>query len=723
MKNAAQQPECTVKRFALLSLKWKPVVITAITFPTAYWAFENYDWSTFFQYCHYAIHWGRIQLQLDSGAASPLWIMTPAILVAWWAITLRTAFETPPNWVRILVSIVFVILQLGYLTFRLVATLNLDTPFNAVFSLLFFASEVFLHVRIILGYLSLFRLTNRSAQADVSAEIVRSGKYLPTVDVFIPTYSEPMEMLERSIIGCQAMTYPNKTIWLLDDRRRPLMRALAQRLGCRYMDRPDNSHAKAGNLNHALKRTRAELVVSFDADFIPTRDFLERTIGFFLDPKVALVQTPQHFFNQDAVQRNLGLERVIEGEQTLFFRVLQPGRDTFNAIVCHGTSWVARRSALEEIGLIPTETITEDWATSIKLQAVGYKLLYLNEALSAGLAADTCGEFIQQDSRWAQGTLQGIFASTNPLTIPGLNWKQRVLHFSGILYYAGSACTLFNLLAPLFYLFLGIMMLRMSIAEMLFFRLPFILGYYMLYSWLTLGYRSPFWTELYETFFAPSIGLTVLWTMIRPFGATFRVTNKTRRPRQLTLNLQVSTPFIILIALHLIGLALAFFTAENREHPELFGIILYFTLGNLPLLWICLLASMDIHRSHPFRRFKHALDFQLSWDSGSLRGKSLLLSENEITLKSALPFSSYPAEGLLQVTALRWENVPVRVSQDVEGTVNFIFRQLTLLQRRALIEQLYCQPGQWMVKRKSDLRAIWEYLRAGLRMYPLAESV
>ena len=702
---------------------WKRLAFAVILFPTVSWICGTSDWGVLFQYWEHVIHWGRRQLQLDSGAVSPLWIMTPAILVAWWAITLRTAFKIPPNWVRVPVAIVFVVLQLGYLVFRLVATLQLDTPLNAVFSLLFFASEVFLHVRIILGYLSLFRLTNRSAQADVSAQFVRSGKYLPAVDVFIPTYSEPMEMLERSIIGCQAMEYSNKTIWLLDDRRRPVMRSLAARLGCRYLDRPDNSHAKAGNLNNALKQSHAELVVSFDADFIPTRDFLERTVGFFLDPKVALVQTPQHFFNQDSVQRNLGLERAIEGEQTLFFRVLQPGRDTFNAIVCHGTSWVARRCALEEIGLIPTDTITEDWATSIKLQAMGHKLLYLNEALSSGLAADTCGEFIQQNSRWAQGTLQGIFASTNSLTIPGLNWKQRVLHFSGMLYYGGSACTLFNILAPLCYLFFGIMMLRMSIAEMLFFRLPFILGYYLLYSWLTLGYRSPLWTELYETFFAPSIGLTVLWTMIRPFGARFRVTNKTRRPKQLTLNLQVATPFFILIALHLIGLALAFFTAEDREHPELFGIILYFTLGNLPLLWMCLLASMDIHRSHPFRRFKHALDFQLHWDSHTLGGKSLLLSENEVTAKSTLPLSSYPAEGLLNMAALGWENVPVRICLDAEGTVSFIFKQLSLPQRRTLVEHIYCRPGQWKVKRKSDVRAIFEYLRAGLRMYPLAESV
>ena len=152
----------------------------------------------------------------------------------------------------------------------------------------------------------------------------------------------------------------------------------------------------------------------FDADFIPTRDFLQRTVGFFRDAKVALVQTPQNFFNDDAVARNLGVQHALEDEQKFFFRALQPGRDARNAIVCHGTCWVGRRTAIEEIGGIPTETITEDWATSIKLQAAGYKLVYLNEALSAGLSADTSGEFVQQRMRWAQGTLQALFASTNP---------------------------------------------------------------------------------------------------------------------------------------------------------------------------------------------------------------------------------------------------------------------------------------------------------------------
>jgi len=543
------------------------------------------------------------------------------------------------------------------------------------------------------------------------------------VDVFLPTYSEPVEMLERSIIGCQAMNYPNKTLWLLDDQRRPAMRELAERLGCRYLDRPDNSHAKAGNLNHAFDFAEAELVLCFDADFIPTRDFLERTVGFFRDPKVALVQTPQNFFNEDAVQRNLGLERVLEDEQKLFFRTLQPGRDSANAIVCHGTCWIARRSALDEIGGIPTETITEDWATSIKLQAAGYKLLYLNEALSAGLSADTCGEFVQQRSRWAQGTLQSLFAPTNPLTIPGLDWKQRLLHFSGILYYAGSVTNLFNLLAPLLYLFGGVFILRMTITEMIFFRLPFTVGYYMLYSWLTLGNRSALWTEFYDAYLAPSMGITALRTFCQPFGRGFRVTDKTQRPRRITVNRRVAAPFVILIALHLAGLAFALATGKRVDQPEIFPIIAYFALSNVAMLWVCLLASMDIRRPRPFRRFEHRLAFELVWDDKCIRGETAFVSENEVTVPRAQLPAGQSNKAALSVPALDWIDVPVCPRADTDGQVSLEFLQLSLSQRRALVEFLYCQPGQWETKPKSETRAVWEYARAGVRMYPLAESV
>ncbi|HUS35108.1 MAG TPA: glycosyltransferase [Verrucomicrobiae bacterium] len=662
------------------------------------------------------IYFGALT-QSDSMGA----LFYPALAMTIFAVTLRLVFNQPPDWMRLPVAIVFAGLQITYLAFRAVNTLCLDTWPNAVVSVLFLISEAFIHFRIALGNLSLLRLTNRTAQADDSQQAVRAGEYLPSVDVFVPTYSEPVEMLRRTIIGCQAMDYPRKTIHLLDDQRRPAMRALAKELGCEYFDRPDNRHAKAGNLNHALPRTYGEFIVCFDADFVPSRNFIERTIGFFRDRYVAMVQTPQNFFNEDAITRNLGLENALEDEQRLFFRTLQPGRDAMNAVVCHGSCFVVRRAALDAIGGVPTETITEDWATSIKLQAAGYKILYLNEALSAGMSADKCGEFVQQRARWAQGTVQSLFASTNPLTVPGLNWKQRLMHFSGIVYYLGSVSSLFNLIAPLLFLFLGLHLLQMTIAEMIFYRLPFAVGFYALYSWLTNGTRSAMWTEFYEAFLAPSMGLTVLRSLVKPFGAGFRVTDKTIRKGRLAINRRVAFPFAALLIAHVVGIAIAFFIGRPADEPDAFAIATYFAVMNVGTLWICLLASIDVAQQTPFVRFQRQSPCSITWDDTGLSGETLSLSEGDAVFKPARPVSDMPEAVFVHLPELELHDISARVKPGTEGWI-LEFVDLTLPQRRALISSLFCQPRRWDRPTRSEWKAASQYVLAGVRMYPLAES-
>ena len=642
-------------------------------------------------------------------------LLYPAIGMAAFAISLRIFFKSPPDWMRLPVGAVFLTLQILYLCFRALTTLCLDNWMNGAVSILFFISEIFIHFRIALGNLSLLRLTNRSAEADASQRAVRAGEYLPSVDVFVPTYSEPVEMLRRTIIGCQAIDYPRKTIYLLDDQRRPAMRALATELGCEYFDRPDNKHAKAGNLNCALPRTHGEFIVCFDADFVPCRDFIERTVGFFRDPNVAMVQTPQNFFNEDAVTRNLGLERSLEDEQRLFFRTLQPGRDAMNAVVCHGSCFVIRRSALDAIGGIPTETITEDWATSIKLQAAGYRILYLNEALSSGMSADKCGEFVQQRARWAQGTLQALFASTNPLTIPGLTWKQRLMHFSGIIYYLGSVSSLFNLIAPLFFLFFGAHLLRMTVLEMIFYRLPFTIGFLLLYSWLTNGTRSAMWTEFYEAFLAPSMGLTVLRSLVKPFGTGFRVTDKTIRRGRLAINRRVAFPFALILLAHLVGIAFAILVERNIQERDAFAIVLYFTAMNIATLWMCLLVSIDVAQQTPFVRFPRQLPCSITWDNKELSTETAFLSEGDLVLHENFTLPENVEVYLLSI------NVRARAKQVANECV-LEFADLTLPQRRVLIENLFCQPRRWERPPRSEWRAVFEYFRAPLRMYSLAES-
>ena len=181
-------------------------------------------------------------------------------------------------------------------------------------------------------FLVLSRKVDRSAEADRhEAELRRCpAELLPSVDVFIPTYNEGPEVVERSILAALQIDYPRFQVWVLDDGGRDWLAAFCAENGAGYVHRRERSDAKAGNLNHGLSVSQGESFAIFDADFAPRRDFLYRTVGFFSDPRIGIVQTPQHFFNRDPIQHNLGLSEVLPDEQRLFFDVIAPCRDAWD---------------------------------------------------------------------------------------------------------------------------------------------------------------------------------------------------------------------------------------------------------------------------------------------------------------------------------------------------------------------------------------------------------
>jgi cellulose synthase (UDP-forming) len=206
----------------------------------------------------------------------PTWAMTPMVIGRYfwfWATALMLGVwgimrvsPTPQGWSRTAVVGILGVLTLRYLSWRITSTLNLSTPLNGVFSLGLLALELLILFSGLVQLFLLLRVRDRHKAADQLSQMVSSGEYRPTVDVLIPTYDEPEFILRRTIMGCQAMDYEPKTVYLLDDTRRPEIRALAANLGCEYLTRPDNQHAKAGNLNHAFPKTQGELLVCFDAD-------------------------------------------------------------------------------------------------------------------------------------------------------------------------------------------------------------------------------------------------------------------------------------------------------------------------------------------------------------------------------------------------------------------------------------------------------------------------
>ncbi|MFV0316066.1 MAG: glycosyltransferase family 2 protein [Microthrixaceae bacterium] len=254
-----------------------------------------------------------------------------------------------------------------------------------------------------------------------------------SVDILVPTYDEPVEVLRATLLGCAAVRHAHRT-WLLDDGGRPEMADLAASMGVEYLTRPDNTHAKAGNINHALGVVDAELIAVLDADHVPLPDFLDALVGHFDDPEVALVQAPHEFSNLDSVQHLTGEVH----EQSLFFRVICPGKQRNDSVFWCGSGTVIRRRALVGVGGVCTKTIAEDFHTTLLLHADGWKTRYVDETVLLGLAPHDIDSFLLQRSRWARGNLRVLWTRQNPLWVRGLSPAQRVSYLGSLSHYFGG---------------------------------------------------------------------------------------------------------------------------------------------------------------------------------------------------------------------------------------------------------------------------------------------
>jgi len=299
-----------------------------------------------------------------------------------------------------------------YMSWRIFETVpSPDKPLDFVTGVIFVAIEALTMVGATASQLFLTRIRNRTAEANRNVGKLLSQPTLPKVDVLICTYNEDESILERTIIGTKALTYPNFRIWVCDDGRRSWLKDLCEHHGIGYLTRTDNAHAKAGNINAALKKLakldeKPDFVSILDADFVPLPEFLTRALSLALDSDVGVVQTPQHFFNPDPIQSNLALTRVWPDEQRFFFDIVMASKDAWNAAFCCGTSSVIRFDALQSIGGFPTDSVTEDYLVSLRLREKGFRTVYLNEALSLGLAPEGLAEYSSQRSRWALGFVQ-----------------------------------------------------------------------------------------------------------------------------------------------------------------------------------------------------------------------------------------------------------------------------------------------------------------------------
>jgi cellulose synthase/poly-beta-1,6-N-acetylglucosamine synthase-like glycosyltransferase len=341
---------------------------------------------------------------------------------------------------RLLGLIAFLAVSLAYLAWRALHTINLEAP---AYSWAFWAAEAFSVFSGAAFYATVLDRTRR-----------RAPPALPglSVDVLVCSYNESLDLVRQTLRRAHAMRYPHRT-WLLDDGHRPEARRLAEALGCRYLSRERNDHFKAGNLNNALRHADGDLVVVLDADHLVRAEFLERLVGYFADPQVALVQTPQVFYNVDSFQHHLraGSSRLWH-EGAIFHHAMQPGADRWNAAFFVGTGAVLRRSALEHVGGFATGSVTEDCFTSMRLHAGGWRSVYHDEPLGYLLAPESLQQYLTQRLRWAQGSMQ-ILRRENPLWKRGLSGRQRFVYFMALTSFAQAVVHVaFYLAPPLFLL-------------------------------------------------------------------------------------------------------------------------------------------------------------------------------------------------------------------------------------------------------------------------------
>ena len=396
----------------------------------------------------------------------------------------------------------------GYLTWRIGWSGEGANPF--LFAMLL-ATELYgIYALAILTWFS----WSRPAAVRPAATAGRS------VDVYVCTYDEPVEVVMATLAGCRALTYPHTT-YLLDDGRRPEMEAMAKLAGARYLVRDDNSHAKAGNLNAALPRTEGDLVLMLDADHVPMPDALDALVGYFDDERMALVQTPHDFFNHDSAQHYA----VGRHEQSLFYRVVCPGKDRHGAVYWCGSAALINRHALLAIGGVATETIAEDFHTTIRLQRGGWITRYHDEVLVQGLAPHDLDGYLLQRDRWARGNLAVFSLPESPLRARELKPLQRLSYLASLLAYLAPPMRLLLLVTLGLVLWTGALPLKISVAALAALWLPSLLLNLGAGSALARGYMRIPETAHYELL-TMEIYTRALRCIVRPGKTAFKVTPK-----------------------------------------------------------------------------------------------------------------------------------------------------------------------------------------------------
>jgi len=486
-----------------------------------------------------------------------------------------------------------------------------------------------------LSIMFLLRVRDRSTEADANAGWFEGQPEIPSVAVLICSYNEERSILERTIVGAQAMDYPNFRVLMLDDSRRDWLKALCARLGCQYVSRPDNRHAKAGNINHALKLLAAlpdppEFISILDADFVPAPHFLKRAMMLFCDETIGVVQTPQHFINPDPIQINLGAARFWPDEQRYFFDIVMPSKDAWSAAFCCGTSSVIRLAPLMAIGGFPTDSVTEDYLLTLRLKERGFATAYLNEPLSFGLAPEGLKEYVTQRSRWCLGFMQIARGRSGPLSrrtsltfVDRIALAETFLNWTAV--YVSRAV---GLGVPILSLTFNIHPFQTSLDGLAVHFLPYWLWNGLTMHWLSGGRIVPILSDVSQIIVVPQILKAVFVGLWRPQGHKFQVTAKGGDRGRGFVEWGLMRPFAILIGVSILAIVYGFFINGRADTIRYSGPALAWCWYNLLVLVVLCFVCIEQPRLRGAERFESREVVRLKSASGD---RTVQLADLSIT--------------------------------------------------------------------------------------------
>ncbi len=523
----------------------------------------------------------------------------------------------PGTTITLLLTVLSIVASTRYMWWRFTSTLNWDESFDLIWGALLLIAEIYTYFFLVLSYLQTTWPLHRQP-----LPMPKNTEDWPSVDVYIPTYNEPLSVVQSTIFAAKGIDWPAEklNIYLLDDGRREAFSDFADSVGVGYIIRPDNKYAKAGNLNHAMQLTHGDFIAIFDCDHIPTRSFLQLNMGWFgKDSKLALVQTPHHFYSADPFERNLGTFRKMPNEGELFYGLIQDGNDLWDAAFFCGSCAILRRTALEEVGGIAVETVTEDAHTALKLHRLGYTSAYINIPQAAGLATESLSILIGQRIRWARGMAQ-IFRLDNPFLGKGLSWAQSICYSNAMLSFFNGIPRIVFLTSPLAFLLFHAYVIYAPAISVVLYVLPHMLHATIVNSRTQGRYRHSFWSEVYETVLSWYIARPTTMALINPGKGKFNVTAKGGLIEHAFFDWAISVPFIVLIGLNFIGVIAGVFRLIYGPADEIPTVLinLVWTFYNFLILGGTLFIASETRQVRVSHRIRLTLPAILHLDNGKL---------------------------------------------------------------------------------------------------------